>query len=74
MAKWYCETDPSEGQISVVDHNTRRMIESVLERYTIDMENYSYYGSNMGVSENDYDDIAEDIMTKLELWESDNDV
>lgn len=71
MAKWFCSSDPAEGQISVVDHNTRRIIESVLERYTKDMENYSYYGSNMGVSENDYDDIAEDIMTALELWEED---
>lgn len=71
MAKWFCSNDPAEGQISVVDHNTRQAIENILERYTRDMENYSYYGSNMGVSENDYDDVAEDIMTALELWEED---
>lgn len=73
MAKWYCSSDPSEGQISEKDYNVRRAIELVLEKYTKDMENYSYYGSNMGCSENDYDDIAEDIMSALYLWEDDKD-
>jgi hypothetical protein len=72
MAKWYCESEPSAGQISEKDYNIRSIIERVLERYSKDMENYSYYGSNIGCSENDYDDIAEDIMTELELWENDN--
>lgn len=73
MAKWFCSSDPAEGQISEKDYNVRRIIESVLERYTKDMENYGYYGCNMGVSENDYEDIAEDVMTELELWEEDKD-
>ena len=71
MAKWFCESDPSAGQISEKDYNVRRAIELVLEKYTRDMENYSYYGCNMGCSENDYDDIAEEVMDVLELWEKD---
>jgi hypothetical protein len=70
MAKWYCSSDPSAGQISEVDHSIRRAIELILERYTKDMENYGYYGSNMGVSEDDYEDIAEEVMDVLELWEN----
>lgn len=73
MAKWFCSSEPSAGEISTSDYLTRQKIEAILERYTKDMENYSYYGSNMGCSENDYDDIAEDIMTELELWEDDKD-
>lgn len=71
MSKWYCESDPSAGQISERDYVVRRAIELVLEKYTTDMENYSYYGSNMGCSEDDYDDIAEEVMDVLELWEKD---
>lgn len=71
MAKWFCESDPSAGQISEKDHSVRRAIELVLEKHTRDMENYSYYGCNMGVSENDYDEIAEEVMDVLELWEKD---
>jgi hypothetical protein len=71
MAKWFCSSDPSVGQISEKDYGVRRAIERVMEKYTIDMENYSYYGSNMGVSENDYEEIAEEVMDVLELWEKD---
>jgi hypothetical protein len=73
MAKWFCSSEPSAGEISTTDYLTRQKIESILERYTRDMENYSYYGSNMGVSENVYDDVAEDIMSELGLWEDDED-
>lgn len=71
MAKWYCP-ESKYSQISEKDYGVRRAIELVLEKYTRDMENYSYYGSNLGVSENDYDDVAEDIMSVLKLWEEDN--
>ena len=35
----------------------------ILKEYTQEMEGYSYYGSNPGISEDDYDEIA----SKIEL-------
>lgn len=71
MAKWYTE-DPEYTQISVRDYAFRTRIEAVMNKYTREMEGYSYFGSNPGIPEDMYDDIAEDIMTELELWEKDN--
>lgn len=71
MAKYY-SADPEYTQISERDYNIRLLIEKVLEDHTIEMENYSYFGSNPGVEKNDYDEVAEDIMTVLKLWEEDN--
>lgn len=68
MAKWY-STDTEYSEISDKDYATRRRIEEVLEDNTREMENYSYFGSNPGVPSDSYDDVAEEIMTKLGLWE-----
>lgn len=38
-----------------------KLVESVLEKHTIEMEGYSYYSSNPGVSKRDYDIVAEDL-------------
>lgn len=70
MAKYYCD-DPEYTQISERDWCIRQAIEKVLEDHTIEMENYSYFCSNPGVEKDDYDNVAEDIMTKLSLWEED---
>jgi hypothetical protein len=72
MAKWYSE-DPEYSSISKVDYDVRLVIEKVLAEYTREMEGYSYYGSNPGIPEDVYDDVAEDIMTKLNLWEKKDD-
>ena len=34
----------------------------ILESYTTDMENYGYFGSNYGVPQDDYDEIADRIL------------
>jgi hypothetical protein len=68
MAKWYSEY-PEYSKMSKVDYDVRCAIEGVLNEHTTEMENYSYYGSNPGILEDVYDDVAEDIMTKLNLWE-----
>lgn len=68
MAKWYSE-DPEYTQISEKDYCHRRAIEKILEHYETEMENYGYYGSNRGVPKDDYEDVAEEIMTIFSLWE-----
>lgn len=35
---------------------------TILKSYEVDMENYSYYGSNPGIPECDYEDVATDIL------------
>lgn len=71
MAKWY-SPHPEYNQISERDYNVRCLIEKVLGDNTINMENYGYFGSNMGCPEDRYDDVAEEIMTSLNLWEKPN--
>jgi len=68
MSKYYSE-DPEYSKISLTDKLTRDKIEAVLKTFTQEMENYSYYGHNPGISEDDYDDVAESIMSELGLWE-----
>lgn len=68
MAKYYCE-DSEYSQINFKDYSLRSRIEAVLTKYTTEMEGYSYFGSNPGIPEDTYDDVAEAIMTELNLWE-----
>lgn len=68
MAKYYSE-DSEYSQINFKDYSLRSRIEAVLGKYTTEMEGYSYFGSNPGIPEDAYDDVAEDIMTELGLWE-----
>lgn len=37
----------------------------ILKSHTKEMEGYSYFGSNPGVSEDDYDDIAKEIIAVI---------
>ncbi len=39
----------------------KKRIVEILDSYTKEMDGYSDYGSNLGVSRDDYSDIAEDI-------------
>ncbi len=67
MSKFYSE-HAEYSQISLPDKLLRDKIEAVLSSFTREMEGYSYFGSNPGISEDDYDDVAEAIMTVLNLW------
>lgn len=72
MSKYYSEY-PEYTQISLPEKQTRDRIEAVLATFTKEMEGYSYYGSNPGISEDDYGEVAEAIMTEFGMWEKDND-
>jgi hypothetical protein len=64
MARWYCE-DKEYTEISKEEKAIRDRIIAVISRHTREMEGYSYFGSNPGISEDDYEDIAEDIMIEF---------
>lgn len=70
MSKWYYKDDPEQGQISTENYLLRVRIENILTEYTQEMEGYSYCGSNPGIAEDNYEDVAESIMTELGLWKS----
>ena len=63
MARWFSE-DPEFSEISPSEKAIRDRIVAVMARYTHEM---SYSGSNPGVAEEDYEDIAEDIMKEFGL-------
>ncbi len=66
MARWFSE-DPEFSEISPAEKAIRDRIVAVMAKHTQEMEGYSYYGSNPGISEDDYEDIAEDIMKEFGL-------
>lgn len=67
MAKWF-SSNPEYTQISEVDNDTRHAIEKILQGYLSDLSN-SYWHGAYGVPSEDLEDVAEDIMTKFDLWE-----
>ena len=61
----YFNEDPEYTQISAADKAVRDRIIAVIARYTKEMESYSYFGKNPGVSEDDYEDVADEIMQEF---------
>lgn len=66
MARWFSE-DPEYSEITPAEKAIRDRIVAVMTRHTQEMEGYSYYGSNPGISEDDYEDIAEELMKEFDL-------
>ena len=64
MARFYSE-DPKYTEISTNEKAIRDRIVEVISRYTLEMEGYSFYGSNPGVAEDHYEDVADEIMIEL---------
>jgi antibiotic biosynthesis monooxygenase (ABM) superfamily enzyme len=51
-----------------IAHNEKvNRIMKIFDSYTRDMEHYSYYGSNPGVPEDEYEDIAEEIIKEFDI-------
>lgn len=61
MSRWYSPV-PEYSEISEEDKALRDKIVAIIAKHTVEMEGYSYYGSNPGIKEDDYDDVADDIM------------
>ena len=66
MARWFSE-DPEYSEITPAEKAIRDRIVAVMAKYTQEMEGYSFYGSNPGVKEDDYEDIAEELMKEFAL-------
>ena len=64
MARFYSE-DPKFTQISTNEKAIRDRIVEIISRYTQEMEGYSYFGSNPGVDDDDYEDVADAIMIEF---------
>lgn len=69
MARWFSE-DPEFSEMTVEEKAIRDRIVKIISQYTTEMEGYSYFGSNPGVAEDDYEDIADDIMKEFGICES----
>lgn len=70
MSKYYCD-DAEYSQMSFNEKEIRDRIEAILEKYNRNL-NYSYTCSDeYGVSENYFEDVAEDIMTEFNMWDED---
>ena len=61
MTRFYSEY-PEYSQISKEEKELRDKLVDIIARFTQEMENYSYFGSNPGVPEDSYEDIAEEIL------------
>lgn len=72
MAKFYSE-DPEYTKMTIADLLLRNRIHNILESNNIDLSNSHWHGSNYGVPENAFEDVAEEIMTELGLWEKEDD-
>ena len=64
MARHY-SAFPEYTEISEKDKAIRDRIIAIIDNYTREMEGYSYFGRNPGVSVDDYEDIADDIMIEF---------
>lgn len=68
MARWYSEI-PEYSKISLEEKLLRDKLIAIMEKYTQEMEGYSYFGSNPGVEQEDYEEIADDILLTFNLEE-----
>lgn len=68
MAKWYSE-DKEFTQMTIGELLIRNRIENILDTNSRDLSNSHWHGSEYGVPVDMYEDVAEEIMTELGLWE-----
>lgn len=61
MTRFYSEY-PEYSQISKEEKELRDKLVDIISSFTEEMEGYSYFGSNPGVPEDNYEDIAEEIL------------
>lgn len=68
MARWYSEI-PEYSKISLEEKLLRDRIIRIMSEWTREMEGYSYFGSNPGISEDDYEDVADEILLAFNVEE-----
>jgi hypothetical protein len=65
MMSRYYNQDPEYTQISTEEKAVRDRIVAIIASYTREMEGYDYCGSNPGVAQDDYEDVADAIMQEF---------
>lgn len=60
-------TDAEEMYDWIDKHEKTCRLVQIMRRYTQEMEGYSYYGSNPGIPEDVYDEVAEEILKTFDL-------
>lgn len=68
MSRWYSEI-PEYSKISLEEKLLRDKLIEIMNKWTREMEGYSYFGSNPGVSEDDYEDVADEILLAFNVEE-----
>lgn len=76
MTRYYSPTAEEFGTNTMTkqEFEIRERIVAVMKRYTQEMEGYSYFGSNPGIAEDNYEDVADEIMTEFGMGGDWNDV
>ena len=71
MTRYYSEIGEEFGTNTMTkrEHEIRRRIVEIMDRHTKEMEGYSYFGSNPGIAEDDYEDVADEIMIEFGIKE-----
>lgn len=59
----------SQTNLDALKEKMRVGLIKALKNHTKEMEGYSYYGSNPGVSEDDYEDVADEFLDNIVLKE-----
>lgn len=54
-----------DWEITPEDKARRDAIIKIMSGYTREMEGYSYFGSNPGIPQDDYDEVAGEIMEAM---------
>lgn len=66
MARWFSE-DPDYTEITAEEKAIRDKVVAIMAKWTTEMEGYAYFGSNPGIKEDDYEDVADAIMLQFQL-------
>lgn len=69
MRTHYYDKQYNYVEMTEAEKVNAKRIDDILKHFTQEMEGYSYFGSNPGISEDDYEDVADQIMSALGLWE-----
>ena len=71
MTRYYSEIGEEFGTNTMTKQEAviRERIVAIIARHTREMEGYSYFGSNPGIAEDDYEDVADEIMIEFGIKE-----
>jgi len=66
MARWYSEIQ-EYSQMTKEEKDIRDKIVEIMSKHTMDMSNSHFHGSEYGIREDDYEDVADEIMKEFKI-------